>query len=255
MAEIYFSGQGEVYAGTRDASGNVLAVRDLGNVPSLRLNLETDKLEHKESRTGQRLTDLTITRERMARVSMTLESFSTANLMMLLYGSTTSITGTSVTNETLSPTSGLVAGDSLSLAHTMIDPVAAFSIVDSAGSPITLTQGTQYTVDKNGGMITLLAAPGTQPYKANYTYLNSTAVPMFRQPYQERFLRFVGLNTANADKPVIVELYRVVFDPVSNFDLINDELAAYELEGSVLYDSTRDTSALLGGFGRVIQQS
>ena len=54
MAEIYFSGQGKVYAATRNTDGTVDAdaYRDIGNVPSLSITLETDVLEHQESRTG-----------------------------------------------------------------------------------------------------------------------------------------------------------------------------------------------------------
>ncbi len=62
------------------------------------------------------------------------------------------------------------------------------------------------------------------------------------------------LNTANINKGTVVELYRVVFDPVSDFDLINDELAQFELTGSVLYDDTRNLDPVLGGFGRLVQE-
>lgn len=255
MAEIYFSGQGTVYGSTRASDGTVTAFRDFGNIPALRLTLETDTLEHKESRTGQRLTDLRLTRERRANLTMTIESFSKANLMMLLYGTSSAVGGAVITDEVFPNSPALVAGDMVSLAHSLIDPVAAFSIKDSAGSPLTLTNGTHYKVDKTGGVVTMLATPGTPPYKATYTYVAEEVIPMFRQAPVERFLRFVGLNTANADKPVIVELYRVVFDPVGNIDLINDEFAQFEIEGSVLYDSTRDASVspILGGFGRIIQ--
>ncbi len=252
MPEIYFSGQGTVYTATRDISGNAVGYRDIGNVPSLRLTLETDVLEHKESRTGQRLTDLRLTRERTARISMTMESLTKANLMMLLYGTSSTVSaGTS----TLEPfPSGLVAGDMVSLAFPLVNPSPAFVLVDSAGSPATLTEGTHYKVDKGAGMVTMLTVGAyTQPFKATYNYLAEDIVPFFREPSTERFLRFSGLNTANANKPVIVELYRVVFDPVGNLDLINDEFAQFELEGSVLYDSTRDSSTALGGFGRIIQ--
>jgi len=250
--EIYFSGQGVIYVSDRDGSGNVTTFDDVGNVPALRLTLETDTLEHKESRTGQRLIDLRLTRERRARLTMTLESFTKANLMKLLYGTEATVTGAAVTNEVL-PTA-LVAGDIVSLAFPLIAASPAPTIVDSAGTPATLVAGSDYTLDRTAGMVTIIDPTGfTQPFKASYTYSNEEIVPMFKQPVTERFLRFSGLNTANSDKPVVVELYRVVFDPVGNFDLINDELAQFEIEGSVLYDQTRDQTSALGGFGRIIQ--
>ncbi len=61
-------------------------------------------------------------------------------------------------------------------------------------------------------MVTILSVAGfTQPFKANYSYLTEDIVPFFREAYVERFLRFSGLNTANSNKPMVVELYRVVF--------------------------------------------
>jgi hypothetical protein len=254
MAEIYFSGQGIVYASTRDGSGNATTYRDLGNVPSLRLTLETDVLEHKESRTGNRLTDLRLTRERRARVTMTIESFSKANLMMLLYGTASSIVAGSVTNEVFP--AGLAAGDMVALNFPLVKTSPSPVITGTAGGA-TLTAGTHYRIDYQTGMVTILnTSVGVQPYEIDYNYDAEDIVPMFRSSQVERFLRFAGLNTANSNKPVIVELYRVVFDPVGNIDLINDEFAQFEIEGSVLYDTTRDandSAGVLGGFGRIIQ--
>lgn len=249
---IYFSGQGKIYVGDRDTAGNVTVFRDVGNVPALRLTLETDTLEHKESRTGQRLVDLRLTREKRARVTMTLEDFSKANLMMLLYGTSSTVAGAAVTNESLP--SGLAAGDIVSLAHPLIASTPTPTIVDSTGSPLTLVAGSDYSIDYATGMVTIIDPTGfVQPFKANYTFESEDIVPFFKQPVKERFLRFGGLNTANSDKHVSVELYRVVFDPVGNLDLINDELAQFEIEGSALYDETRDSNSALGGFGRIIQ--
>lgn len=251
MAEIYFSGQGRVYAATRAANGTVgaKAFRDLGNVPALRLSLETDVLEHRESRSGSRLTDLRIVRERTATLTLTLESFSRENLMMLLYGTSQSIAGAAVASEAF-PT--VAVGDVVALANPIIDEGAAFTISATAGTPVL---NTHYTVDKKAGMVTILSLAGlTQPLSAAYTHLAKNAVTVFTSGQVERYIRFSGLNTANANKGAVVELYRVVFDPVSDFDLINDELASYELTGSVLYDETRDLDPVLGGFGRFIQE-
>lgn len=249
MAEIYFSGQGKVYAATRNTNGTVDAdaYRDIGNVPSLSITLETDVLEHQESRTGSRLTDLRLVRDRKATISLTLESFSKENLMMLLYGTSATIAGATVTSGSeVLPT--VTIGDVVALNYTNLTSFTG--IYDNGASPISASA---YTVDLAGGMVTFSAIPSTQPYSAAYVHATKDVVPMFKGNQVERFLKFSGLNTANSNKGAVVELYRVVFDPVSNFDLITDELAQYELTGSVLYDSTRDLDATLGGFGRIIQ--
>lgn len=248
MAEIYFSGQGKVFVATRDANGNPGPFRDLGNVPALSLTLETDVLEHKESRTGNRLTDLRLVRERTANATLTLESFNVKNLQMLLYGTSVSSGGSSVTNE-LSPT-GLAVGDIVALSRPHVSAVT----VNTAPGGAAWVLNTDYSLDAASGMITILSVAKGTAIEVDFTYAATDIVPMFKDTQQERYLRFVGLNTANANKVVTVELYRVVFDPASTFDLINDELAQFELNGSVLYDSTRDANSILGGFGRIIQE-
>ena len=250
MAEIYFSGQGKVFVADRDGNGNPGVFRDVGNVPALSITLETDVLEHQESRTGSRLTDLRLVRDRKANISMTLESFNTKNLQMLLYGTTASGSVTPVTNEA-SP-AGLAVGDIVALGSPHVTSVAVNTY--SGGTAWVLD--TDYSLDATAGLITILSVSKGTRIEVDYTPAASTVVPIFKDVSKERYIRFVGLNTANSNTPVTVELYRVAFDPASTIDLINDELAQFELAGSVLYDSTRDTgnqNSVLGGFGRIIQ--
>ena len=54
----YFSGQGRVFIGARDANGNPQGLTFVGNVPDLKVSLSVETLEHQESQSGQRLTDL-----------------------------------------------------------------------------------------------------------------------------------------------------------------------------------------------------
>lgn len=246
--DVYFSGQGVVYVANR--SGNsILAYRDVGNVPSLRVSLETDVVEHKESRTGQRLTDFRLTRENRARVTMTLEKFTKKNLMMLLYGADqTTASPTAVTGEVIATDRTTIAvGD---IFFTKFPSVSALTFSPALTSPA------DYSLDSASGRITinsLTNLSGAGSLTLNYTSAAHESLTMFKSANVERALRLVGLNTANSNASVIVELYRVLFDPVGNLDLINDELAQFEIEGSVLYDSTRDADATLGGFGRILQ--
>jgi len=54
----YFSGQGRVFIGARDNNGNPQGLVYVGNVPDLKVSLSVETLEHQESQSGQRLTDL-----------------------------------------------------------------------------------------------------------------------------------------------------------------------------------------------------
>ena len=250
----YASFQGRVYLGKRDINGNPIEVRSPGNVADLSLSLKTDVIEHYESQTGQRAVDLRLVKQKSATVALTIEEFTKENLALALYGNHETGTGGSVTNEAIGPNAGgatPVVGDRYFLAHPK---VSALSIVDSAGTPATLTLGTHYTADVDFGAIQFLDVTGlTAPFKASYTYGAVTEIGIFTQPLPERFLRLEGVNTAASNAKVLIELYRVAFDPLKKFDIISNDLNKFEMEGSLLADASKPYDAVLGQFGRIVQ--
>lgn len=245
----YFSGQGKVYVAERDSNGNAKAFRFIGNVPALNVSLSLDKLEHKEATSGQRLKDLEIIREKNAEFNCTLEEFTIKNLAMAFYGIDAAITGSTVTAEVMP--SALVAGD---IVRTRYGDISSVVVKDSAGSPATLVAGTDYRINsaKHGSIEILNVGSYVQPFKVDYAYAAQSNLPLFTGAAKERWVRFEGLNTADSDRPLLVELYKVKIDPATDFALINDELAQFELGGAVLDDPTKSADAVLGRFGRIV---
>ncbi|MCX8016478.1 MAG: DUF4097 domain-containing protein, partial [Rhodocyclaceae bacterium] len=244
----YFSGQGRVYLAQRDANGNPLALRWVGNVSDLKVSLAVETIEHKESYSGQRLTDLTLIKAKTGEFSCTLEDFSVENLELSLYGTTSSNTSGSVSNETLP--AGITAGEIRLLANPFVSSV---TITDSSGTPKTLP-ATQYTVHENQGAIQFnditTGGPYTQPFKVSYTRGASRRIAMFRQAQPEVWMRFDGVNTADGNKPVILDLYKIAINPTKDLSMIGDEQQRFELSGKVLADMTKVNDAALGQFGR-----
>ncbi len=246
----YASFQGRVYLGKRDAAGLPVEVRSPGNVAELKLSLKTEVLEHFESQTGQRSLDHRMVKQKSATVNLTIEEFTKENLALALYGNHVTGAGGSVTDEPVGGAAPAI-GDRYFLSHPK---VAALVLRDSAGTPATLTLGTHYTADTDFGAIQFLDVTGfTAPFKASYTFGTATEIGIFTQPLPERFLRLEGLNTAQGNAPVLVELYRVAFDPLKEISFISDDYNKFELEGSLLADTTKSFDALLGQFGRIVQ--
>ena len=81
--------------------------------------------------------------------------------------------------------------------------------------------------------------------------MSARAINARLQP--ERYLRLEGLNTAQGNAKVLVELYRVAFDPLKEISFISDDYNKFEMEGSLLADATKPFDAALGQFGRIIQ--
>ena len=86
-----------------------------------------------------------------------------------------------------------------------------------------------------------------------YAHGIATEIGIFTQPLPERFLRLEGLNTAQGNAKVLVELYRVAFDPLKDISFISNDYNKFELEGSLLADATKPLDAVLGSFGRIVQ--
>ncbi len=93
----YYSGQGVVMIGERDADGKPSGLKAVGNVTDLKLAIETSVLEHKESQSGQRAVDFRLTTETKASVSMTFENFVRDILALALRGDYTDVAAGTVT--------------------------------------------------------------------------------------------------------------------------------------------------------------
>lgn len=246
----YASFQGRVFLGKRDTLGQPIEVRSPGNVAELKLSLKTDVVEHYESQTGQRSLDHRLIKQKSATVNLTIEEFTKENLALALYGNHITGNAGSVTAEPIGGSTPLI-GDRYFLAHPK---VSSLTLLDSAVSPATLTADTHYTADVDFGAIQFLDISSfTPPFKANYTYGITTEIGIFTQALPERYLRLEGINTAQGNAKVLVELYRVAFDPLKEISFISDEYNKFELEGSLLTDSTKPYDAVLGQFGRIVQ--
>ena len=103
----YFSGQGRVFIGARDNNGNPQGLVYVGNVPDLKVSLSVETLEHQESQSGQRLTDLQLIKTKKGEFACTLEELIQTNLELSLYGSTTAVTTGTVTDEPVIATAEL----------------------------------------------------------------------------------------------------------------------------------------------------
>lgn len=247
MANYYYSGQGSLFSAKRDAAtGKPLGFLPVGNVPSLSLDIEVTKFEHKESESGSRALDLTIVQEKKGKFTFSLENVSAENLAIGLYGTTSKVASGTVavgSPEVIAVPKDAVAGMRFPLKHPKVTTVV---VKDSAGTT-TYVEGTDYTVDGNNGNIILVAggdiltdaaaAVGTTvDIKVSYSYGAYTNLEAFTQAVSpERYLRFEGLNTVDGSR-VLVDMYRAQFDPLTGYQLINEEIANVEMKGSLLAD-------------------
>lgn len=246
----YFSGQGRVFIGARDTNGNPQGLTFVGNVPELKVSLSVETLEHQESQSGQRLTDLQLIKTKKGEFSCTLEELIQSNLELSLYGSTTAVTAGTVTGEALP--NPVTLGSLYLLSKQNVSSVV---IKDSSATPKTLP-ATQYTVNAKHGSVIIndktTGGPYVEPFNVDYSYGTANVTAMFTQPLPERWVRFEGLNTADANREVVIDLYRVAINPTKDLSVIGNDLMKFELSGQVLADLTKPAAGTLGQFGRIV---
>lgn len=159
----YYSGQGVVMIGERTAAGKPKGLRPIGNVTALAIAIAVTTLEHKESQSGQRATDLRIPTETKATLTLDLENYNARNLALALRGDMTIQPAASVTGESVPIYPGLV----MPLAHMNVSAVVISSLttyVDDSTPwdyKVNLDAGSLHFNDGTTTLIASLYALGT----------------------------------------------------------------------------------------------
>ena len=244
---MYFSGQGKLKIAPIVAGIIAGGYRWVGNVPDFKPAFAASKNDHKESYSGQRLTDKTLTTELKSTFTATLEDWSPENLALATRGNVQKTTAGSVAAEASPAT--LSVGETWLLDNGNI---SALTITDSAASPVTVDPD-QYKADLAYGTIELLDLTGiTLPLTASYTKGVVEVVPFFTEPIKEVAVLFEGINTADENKKVRAELYRVALDPTKELGLITEAFGQFMIEGTAMIDNTKGDDPLFGKFGRMV---
>lgn len=108
------------------------------------------------------------------------------------------------------------------------------------------TSSVSINVDTTGLTITVgtpLSCFDSVSLTAAYTYLGQEIVNALTLGSQERYMRFEGLNTADDNKAVVVEVFKFLIDPLKELALISDTIGQFTLEGNFLYDSLQLTGS------------
>ena len=241
--ETYSYGQGKLYLAARDAMGNIGAQRWVGDVSELSISLSVDSFEHTESYSGARQKVRKIITGKSGEVSAKFHELSLENLSLTLLGSASKKETASVTGEKLPKE--IKQGDRIALAHQDVSEVTIGS----------LTEGTDFTVDKIFGAIEFLKDISDNTDTVAYKHGALESVAMLTENPKDLFLRFEGENLAELNEWTVVELYKVNFNPTEAFNLINNDnsLDALSTKAQVLADTTKVGDKELGRFGRVIK--
>lgn len=271
-----FLGRGRVFAASLDATTQKPAhFRHLGNVTAFGLTVESEKLEHQNSRTGVKSIDREIVLSQKVNVSLTLDEALDFDNLAYFFSGTAQKASAALNNAANDGTATdvLLHADAVTgrwYELRLADGKRLFDLSSNSahltvksgsgavGAATTLALGTDYEVDLKWGMILLRSSSDTPAgthvdgnnlwftYTSQSTEKDADQVTMLTQSKQSVFLRFVGINPANSDKEVLVDLHSVSLSADGELPMIGEEFSSLTLVGAAERNETGYPTAPVG---------
>lgn len=231
------------------------AFKNLLNLKAFDFGFKQDWDDHKETSSGQRLIDASISKGKEGTLDIEMDDYSPSNWGLMFGATVTEVAGSTATGEVIFPAVPAV-GDIFTLDHGLATSVV---ITDSTGSPKTLVAGTHYRMHDggkfgSGEILDITTAPGpfTGAVKAAYSYGAHTLGTMMTAEDSEYWMRFEGINTVD-NMRYLYEFYRVKFSPADKASLVNDTYSSSKLSARILADASKAADPTLGAFGRIMR--
>jgi hypothetical protein len=241
----------ETYLGSGDCwlrkRGSEAPLAKLANVNAVSFSGEEEVKEARGGKGNAKVNEL----RRVSNVSasITFLSFSAHELAVALRASVQSIVGDDVVDET----HVAYKGGLLRLAY--INPTAV--VVEAVGGGTTYTAGTDYEVTTAGIVIpetSTIPAPtnATTPnIQVSYSYGDQDVIEALTQGAEEYELVFDGLNEAESNLPVVIDVWRFKPGIIAELALFGDEFGENTIEAALLADTTKPVGK--SQYYRVIQ--
>lgn len=246
-----FSGVGPVMFFERDGAGLPKGGFDLGEAPAFNINQQAPAVEMNTTRDASRGVAFRMSQNKAANLSIELQTLSDFNLSLLTSGEWTEAAAGSPVVDWVAPT-GLLVGQVIKVPANNL---SAVSVEDSTGSPVTLPAG-QYELDAVAGTIRLLdittGGPYVQPFKVSYTPGAIKTLGAFKGADKEWTVQFNGTNAVDGSR-AIVEVYRYRFATEGQIAIKQTEFGTWQLNGSILLDTTRQPSAAGGQYYKLVK--
>jgi hypothetical protein len=243
MMGYYYSGQGKVQAAIRDVNNVPQGFYELGNCSVLQLIVGANMSRYAVG--GSQSVAKAVRPSEVPSFVLTMDEYLPDNLASVIYGQTTAVVGTTITNEVIVG----FPGKSMPLANISL---SSFTSLTNAGGTITYVRDTDYTIDLPTGMITFGSViTNAQSLRASYVFKAHTKVGAGTTAPPYLWLRLNGVNTADNNNPVVVDVFKVRFYPVDALNLISDGLDVLSIRGRIFYDRAQADNLTDGRFFRV----
>lgn len=256
----HFYGHGQSWLFPRTTGGvidgTVATAISLPEVDGVEINIETEKVERRSKRDAIESKGFSVVKYAGAMGKLICSQHTMDLFKLYFFGTKATVAGGAVTAVSFVPAAGIVQNAIVPLPGDRTHLSTFTSIVDSAGSPATLVQGTDYEIDNQAGVVKFLIVAGyTQPFKVTGTQDAGSQIGALKSRSQEMWLRHKVINIADSDDYGVLDAYRIQIDPAASWQLVTDgnEPQKYELAFQILKDTTKSSSADGGQFFRYVE--
>lgn len=228
----YFRGQGPVRIALRDANGEPMGLEFIGDLSSLTLTPKVEKEIGYENVSGSSGVGWDFNKRTEYDLSMMMRSFKAEHLAISTHSSNTAKAAGTVTDEAKKGYKGKMTA----LNHIKVSSV----VVTNSAASTTYVAGTDYNVNAAAGLIEIItsgAITDGQSLLVDYSYAaqhHLSASPANKFYY----LSFDGVNTADDNKKVRSDIYKINLSP-SSVSMIEDKVTEMPITGTVQLDALR----------------
>lgn len=226
----------------------------LGDTSTFNVSFTQDNFEVADSIQGVIHSVESIAYKYNAKIQLTIREVNIANLVFALQGASVNQDVVSIlSNNPEIFSTGLLKNSYVQLANKghIIDLV----LKDNTNAVLALN--TDYIHDGYGSIKLLKVSGYTQPFKASYTALSHTRIPILNTVSDELWIRFWQVNTLKRNSQQqfekrCIEFYRVKFDITDLLSMLQDnDITNINLVGNVLLDKTKPLSSVLSQYGNM----
>lgn len=230
-------GGGEVHfapfkPGTRIPGG----YKFFGNCPEFNVNVSFEELTHMDSTRGLREEDASVMTSRSVTSQITCDEMSPQNLAWFFMGSKQQVTQSSgtATTETIE---GVSPGESYQLGVTDSSPTGVKSITnvtveDTGGAGSTYVLNTDYTVDADRGIVTILESGSiAEASDLDFTFDNeasSRSLVISGKAQAEGAIQFRAYNAEGEDTDYLLPYVKL--RPTGDLALIGEDWVSFQFD-------------------------
>lgn len=205
--------------------------RDVGNASGVKIDIEQETKSLPNYRGGGG-NAAEVTKVKSVKLSMTLNTFSNANLALALRGVIESLAQETVVDEAVT-----AIHDGMADTARMIDMAEPVTVKHTSGTP-TYVADVDYVVSPAG--IRVLSTGeilNEASIKVSYKSAVGNALQALVESGQEVKVVIDGLNDASG-KPWTLKFFKWKPSPTAGLDLIGDDFGSFDIEGGVLADAS-----------------